>query len=118
MSLERVNILIGSRCHSSTNCCLHTHISGIKFTATKAGHVLGACMYSIEIDGVRILYTGDYSMEEDRHLPQADIPMGPPPDVLIVESTFGTTTLSSREEREDKFIRTVEAIITRRGFTS
>ena len=69
---------------------------GVKFTATKAGHVLGACMFTIEIDGIRVLYTGDYSMEEDRHLPSADIPEGPPPDVLIVESTFGTTTLSSR----------------------
>ena len=58
--------------------------------------VLGACMFTIEIDGVRVLYTGDYSMEEDRHLPQADIPDGPSPDVLIVESTFGTTTLTSR----------------------
>lgn len=55
-------------------------------------------------------------MEEDRHLPQADIPDGPSPDVLIVESTFGTTTLSSREEREATFIRTVEHIVlTNRG---
>ena len=54
----------------------------------------------------RINICNDYS---------ADIPEGPPPDVLIVESTFGTTTLPSREEREDKFIRTVEAVVTRRG---
>jgi cleavage and polyadenylation specificity factor subunit 3 len=26
---------------------------GVKVTATKAGHVLGACMFNIEIDGVR-----------------------------------------------------------------
>jgi Cft2 family RNA processing exonuclease len=31
---------------------------GIKFTAFRAGHVLGAAMFLIEIDGVRILYTG------------------------------------------------------------
>ena len=40
---------------------------GIKFTATKAGHVLGACMYTIEIEGIKVLYTGDYSMDEDRY---------------------------------------------------
>lgn len=39
---------------------------GIKFTATPAGHVLGAAMFTIDIDNVRILYTGDYSLEEDR----------------------------------------------------
>ena len=43
--------------------------------------------------GIRVLYTGDYSMEEDRHLMQAEVPPGAPPDVLIVESTFGVITL-------------------------
>lgn len=69
---------------------------GIKFTATAAGHVLGAAMFSIEIDGIRVLYTGDYSMEEDRHLAQAEIPPGGPPDVLIIESTFGTMNVDTR----------------------
>jgi cleavage and polyadenylation specificity factor subunit 3 len=40
---------------------------GIKFTATAAGHVLGAAMFTIDIDGRKILYTGDYSLEEDRY---------------------------------------------------
>lgn len=47
---------------------------GIKFEAYIAGHVLGAAMFVVEIDGVRILYTGDYSREEDRHLKAAEIP--------------------------------------------
>lgn len=72
---------------------------GIKFTATAAGHVLGAAMFSIEIDGIRVLYTGDYSMEEDRHLAQAEIPPGGPPDVLIIESTFGTMNVDTRYVR-------------------
>lgn len=55
-------------------------------------------------------------MEADRHLPEADLPSGPPPDVLIVESTFGVTNLTPREEREATFIRTVEQIVlTNRG---
>jgi cleavage and polyadenylation specificity factor subunit 3 len=71
---------------------------GIRLTATAAGHVLGAAMFTIEIDGVRVLYTGDYSMEEDRHLIPGSVPPGGPPDVLIVESTFGVTTLPPRLE--------------------
>ncbi len=64
---------------------------GINFTFLNAGHVLGAAMIAIEIAGVRvrcsmsdkrsmmvmvcmqILYTGDYSCEEDRHLPAAEV---------------------------------------------
>ena len=69
---------------------------GIKFTATAAGHVLGAAMFTIDIDNTRVLYTGDYSMEEDRHLSKAELPPGGPPDVLIVESTFGSTEIAPR----------------------
>lgn len=88
---------------------------GIRFTATAAGHVLGAAMFTIEIDGIRVLYTGDYSLEEDRHLTQAEMPTGPAPDVLIVESTFGVTNLPSSEERELLFTNTVETIVARGG---
>lgn len=34
-----------------------------------AGHVLGAAMFLVEIDGLRVLYTGDYSRHPDRHMP-------------------------------------------------
>jgi cleavage and polyadenylation specificity factor subunit 3 len=39
---------------------------GISLCAYPAGHVLGAAMFTIDIDGVYVLYTGDYSMEADR----------------------------------------------------
>lgn len=58
-------------------------IGGIKFCAYNAGHVLGAAMFMIEISGVRIFYTGDYSREEDRHLMKAEVPApNIPPDIL------------------------------------
>ena len=42
-------------------------------------------------------------------------PPGDPPDVLIVESTFGVITLPPKEERESRFTTTVEEIVTRGG---
>jgi cleavage and polyadenylation specificity factor subunit 3 len=88
---------------------------GIKFSATAAGHVLGAAMFMIDIDGIRVLYTGDYSLEADRHLMGAEIPPGGPPDVMICESTFGTTTLDSKEKREESLINAVENIVLKGG---
>ncbi len=87
---------------------------GLKFYALNAGHVLGACMFMIEIGGRSVLYTGDYSMEEDRHLMAAEIP-NVKPDVLIVESTYGVQVHASRAEREARFTGTVERIVTRGG---
>merc|ERR1719221_1605171 len=89
-------------------------VSGVKFWCYNAGHVLGAAMFMLEIDGVKILYTGDFSREEDRHLPSAEIP-SITPDVLICESTYGTKQHEKREVREARFTGTVSDIVTRGG---
>ena len=46
-------------------------VAGVRFWCYVAGHVLGACMFMVDIAGTRVLYTGDYSREEDRHLQAA-----------------------------------------------
>ena len=52
-------------------------------------------MFLIEIDGIKILYTGDYSREKDRILQPAEF-TDCEVDVLIVESTYGTTEHSDK----------------------
>ncbi|KAG2016263.1 endoribonuclease ysh1, variant 2 [Coprinopsis cinerea AmutBmut pab1-1] len=95
--------------HQLINVC-----PGVSFTPYHAGHVLGACMFLIDIAGLKILYTGDYSREEDRHLVKAELPPIRP-DVLIVESTYGVHTLEGREEKEARFTTLVHSIIRRGG---
>ncbi|KAK9878570.1 hypothetical protein WA026_022640 [Henosepilachna vigintioctopunctata] len=89
-------------------------ILGVKFWAYNAGHVLGAAMFMIEIAGVKILYTGDFSRQEDRHLMAAEIPTVHP-DVLITESTYGTHIHEKREDRETRFTTLVHDIVNRGG---
>ncbi|KAG6829484.1 endoribonuclease ysh1 [Tricholoma furcatifolium] len=93
---------------------LITVCPGVSFTPYHAGHVLGACMYLIDIAGLKILYTGDYSREEDRHLVKAELPPIRP-DVLIVESTYGVQSLEGRDEKEARFTSLVHSIIKRGG---
>ncbi|KAF8893375.1 Metallo-hydrolase/oxidoreductase [Infundibulicybe gibba] len=93
---------------------LITICPGVSFTPYHAGHVLGACMFLIDIAGLKILYTGDYSREEDRHLVKAELPPIRP-DVLIVESTYGVQSLEGREEKELRFTSLVHSIIRRGG---
>jgi cleavage and polyadenylation specificity factor subunit 3 len=87
---------------------------GVRFSCYRAGHVLGASMFLIEIDGVKILYTGDYSREEDRHLRPAELP-NCEVDVLIVESTYGVQVHEMRDKREEKFTKTVHEVVKRGG---
>lgn len=93
---------------------LITICPGVSFTPYHAGHVLGACMFFIDIAGLKILYTGDYSREEDRHLVKAELPPIRP-DVLIVESTYGVQSLEGRDEKELRFTNLVHSIIRRGG---
>lgn len=71
-------------------------------------------MYMIDIAGLKVLYTGDYSREEDRHLVKAEVPPIRP-DVLIIESTYGVQSLETREVKEQRFTSLVHQIVRRGG---
>lgn len=105
-------------------------VKDFKITALNAGHVLGAAMFLLKNDRIKILYTGDYSTEEDRHLKGADtawinrneeknLEMGEINpfylDVLICESTYGVQCHLPREEREKRFTQMVSNIVLRGG---
>ncbi|CEP21866.1 Endoribonuclease ysh1; AltName: Full=mRNA 3'-end-processing protein ysh1 [Cyberlindnera jadinii] len=89
-------------------------VDGIRFTAFHAGHVLGAAMYMIEISGLKILFTGDYSREESRHLNVAEVPPTKP-DILITESTFGTATHQPRLEKELRLTNLIHSTLVKGG---
>jgi cleavage and polyadenylation specificity factor subunit 3 len=92
----------------------HT-ISSIRITPYPAGHVLGAAMFLIEIAGLKIFYTGDYSREDDRHLVSAEVPKGVKIDVLITESTYGIASHVPRVEREQALMKAITGILNRGG---
>ncbi|EAW07164.1 cleavage polyadenylation factor subunit YSH1 [Aspergillus clavatus NRRL 1] len=92
----------------------HT-INSIRITPFPAGHVLGAAMFLVSIAGLNILFTGDYSREEDRHLIPAEVPKGIKIDVLITESTFGISTNPPRLEREAALMKAITGVLNRGG---
>lgn len=72
-------------------------------------------MFLIEIAGLKILFTGDYSREEDRHLIPAEVPKNVKIDVLITESTFGLSAHEPRQEREAALMKSITSTINRGG---
>jgi len=104
-SLNKINVL---------NFHEEKEVNGIKFWCYHAGHVLGAAMFMIQIAGVKVLYTGDFSRQEDRHLMMAEIPQIRP-DVLMIESTYGVSIHEPRESRESRFTSTIHTIVGRGG---
>lgn len=71
-------------------------------------------MFMVEIAGLKILFTGDYSREDDRHLVSAEVPPVKP-DVLICESTYGTASHMPRLEKEARLMKVTTDILRRGG---
>ncbi|CAA9989766.1 cleavage and polyadenylation specificity factor, putative [Plasmodium knowlesi strain H] len=92
----------------------HIEFEDVKFTAYRAGHVIGACMFLVEINNIRFLYTGDYSREVDRHIPIAEIPTIDV-HVLICEGTYGIRVHDDRKKREVRFLNMITSILNNKG---
>ncbi|KAL6127924.1 hypothetical protein ACLB2K_071285 [Fragaria x ananassa] len=71
-------------------------------------------MFMVDIAGVSVLYTGDYSCEGDRHLRAAETPHFSP-YVCIIESTYGVQHHQPRNIREKRFTEAIHAALSRGG---
>ncbi|KAI8373209.1 beta-lactamase-like protein [Radiomyces spectabilis] len=86
----------------------------LEIKAYYAGHVIGAAMFYLRVGQESLVYTGDYNMTPDRHLGSAWIDKIRP-DVLITESTYGTTIRDSKRSRERDFLKKVHDCVQEGG---
>ncbi|XP_054707028.1 integrator complex subunit 11-like [Uloborus diversus] len=86
----------------------------MEIKAYYAGHVLGAAMFLIRVGSQSVVYTGDFNTTPDRHLGAAWIDKCRP-DLLITESTYGTTIRDSKRCRERDFLTKVHDCVERGG---
>jgi len=94
----------------------HQEVSknGFKLEFLPAGHTPGGGQVLLELNGQRILYTGDINTVETTLLKGAFTEY-PPIDVAIVESTYANKNHPSREEVEKNFIEKLKEVVERRG---
>lgn len=60
--------------------------AGIDFTLYPSGHMLGSAQLLAESDGHRLLYSGDFKLQQNESAAAIKVPNA---DVLIMETTFG-----------------------------
>lgn len=90
----------------------------IRFKFFNAGHIPGSAMILLEIEGKRILYTGDYNTRKSELMFNAfpyDELLDDPVDMLITESTYGYRELPDRKELGKKFMASIEKTIKKGG---
>jgi putative mRNA 3-end processing factor len=81
----------------------------VKVQAVNAGHVIGSAMFLLEFsDGMTLLYTGDFNVV-DSIVHDAAKPVSA--DVLIMETTYGTTewVFPPRSETHENILKSANA---------
>jgi putative mRNA 3-end processing factor len=89
-------------------------IGDMKVKLLNAGHTPGSAQVLIEADGKKILYTGDYNMEDSRMLSGASMDYGDL-DAVITESTYANEDHTPRPELEKSFVEATTEVVERGG---
>ncbi|TRO45596.1 MBL fold metallo-hydrolase [Candidatus Bathyarchaeota archaeon] len=89
-------------------------LGDMRFKLLNAGHTPGSSMVLVEADGKRLLYTGDFNIEETKLLPSADLDVGNL-DAVIMESTYADEDHADRKEVERSFVEAVTEVVEKGG---
>jgi Cft2 family RNA processing exonuclease len=90
-------------------------LPGITIQATRAGHIAGALSLGFEGPTGSMVISGDISVTEQRTVLPAQQPRIPHPDLLVLESTYGTRLHANRQAEEVRFVQAVAEGIGRGG---
>ncbi len=89
-------------------------IGDMKVKLFDAGHTPGSAQVLIEADGKKILYTGDYNMEDSKLLTGASMDYGDL-DAVVTESTYASEDHTLRPELERSFVEAATEVVERGG---
>jgi putative mRNA 3-end processing factor len=78
---------------------------GIVVTPIDACHIPGSAVYSIDIEGVKILYTGDFNIDKSVLFPGADLPTDP--QFVIFDGTYWGREDFDRAKVADQISKTI-----------
>ncbi len=85
---------------------------GFRVTPTCAGHILGACSLSLDVNGKRITFSGDIGRYDTPLLPDPQpLPIG---DLLLCESTYGDRDHAPGDP-DAKFAEIIKRAVERGG---
>ena len=89
-------------------------VGDMKFKLLDAGHTPGSASVLVEGEGKRILFTGDFNLEDTKLLKGAAMNYGDL-DAVITESTYASEDHTPRPELEKKFVDACTSVVERGG---
>jgi putative mRNA 3-end processing factor len=89
-------------------------LGDMKFKLINAGHTPGSAQVLLEAEGKRILYTGDFNLEDSKLLVGATMDYGDL-DVVVMESTYADSDHTERLELERQFVEACTSVVEAGG---
>ncbi|MBY0539445.1 MBL fold metallo-hydrolase [Patescibacteria group bacterium] len=86
---------------------------GITVTLYNAGHILGSALVVLDIDGRRIVMTGDLGRVPSALVPDHEVPEGT--EILVTESVYGNRTHGSIEDSKEALLEAVRGAVAKKG---
>jgi putative mRNA 3-end processing factor len=114
LGYEEEDIDSALRCMDNVDCRESGSIAGVKYEYFDAGHIPGSALVKLDLEGKRLLYTGDFNPAETELLKGSATDFSDT-DVLVMESTYGDRDHPSRYQTERRFINSIEETLVRGG---
>ncbi len=92
-------------------------LPGITICASRAGHIAGAVSLGFSASDGSIVVSGDISSTPQRTVPGAVPPPIERPDLLVLESTYGSRLHPNRQAEEQRLAQAVAAGLANGGHT-
>ncbi len=89
-------------------------LGGLRFKLLYSGHIPGSASVLVEVDGRTVLYTSDVNVIETKLMGPAMLD-GLSVDLVIVESTYGSTNHPPRQVVEDRFYESLREVVESGG---
>jgi putative mRNA 3-end processing factor len=89
-------------------------VGDMKIKLFNAGHTPGSAQVLVEADGKKILYTGDFNLEDSKMLAGASMDY-PDLDAVVIESTYANEDHTERLELERQFVEACTEVVESGG---
>ena len=110
LPFEYLELKTMMKCNKHLDYGVEECVGDMKFKLFNAGHTPGSASVLVEGEGKRILFTGDYNLEDTKLLKGASMDYGDL-DAVITESTYASEDHTPRPELEKKFVEACADVV-------
>ncbi len=89
-------------------------VGDMRFQLLDAGHTPGSASVLVEAEGKRLLYTGDFNLEDSKLLSGAKMDCGDL-DAVVMESTYANEDHTNRSDLEKRFVDSATDVVEKGG---